>query len=119
LRSQLYIDRGATFYAKGDYSQALNAYFSALDLIGGGHVERDKRPDAEHGAAQTLHRLGRHNEAAEHWQAAIDSYAELERPESAEVRGELARLSCPCVGGSEPTGWTGSESPTLDQSIQP
>jgi tetratricopeptide (TPR) repeat protein len=104
LRSQLYIDRGATFYAKGDYSQALNAYFAALDLIGGGHVERDKRPDAEHGAARTLHQLGRHAEAAEHWQAAVDTYVELERPEFAEVQGELGRLSCLCVGDSESTG---------------
>jgi tetratricopeptide (TPR) repeat protein len=102
LRSQLYIDRGATFYATGDDSQALGAYFAALDLIGGGHVERDRKPDAEYGAARVLHRLGRHEEAAEHWRAAVDGYGELARSEYDEVRDERAQLSCACVEDPEP-----------------
>lgn len=95
LRSQLYLDRGATALARGAYPDALGAGKAALDLaVGDGN--RTYQARAHHGVAQTLHAMGDHESAVPHWKAAEDGFAELDLPEAAEVRDERAALECAC-----------------------
>ncbi|MFT7840987.1 tetratricopeptide repeat protein [Saccharothrix sp. BKS2] len=95
LRTRLYLDRAATAQAGGDRVGALRAYRAALDLATGagnrGHGAR-----AHRGAAQVLHALGQHTDAAGHWDAAEAEFAALGQPEADEVRAEHAALTCGC-----------------------
>jgi tetratricopeptide (TPR) repeat protein len=95
LRVQLYLDRGETARATGDENGALNAYRAALDLSAG-MGERSQRARATHRIAMVLHETGRHNPT--HWRDALSEYAELGLPEADEVRAELDKLTCGCVG---------------------
>ncbi|MEV8440669.1 tetratricopeptide repeat protein [Actinosynnema sp. NPDC051121] len=95
LRTRLFLDRAATAQAGGDRSGALDAYRSALDLATGagnrGHAAR-----AHRGVARTLHALGRHADAAVHWDAAEAEFVALGQPEADEVRAEHGSLTCAC-----------------------
>ncbi|HWM01111.1 MAG TPA: tetratricopeptide repeat protein [Actinophytocola sp.] len=95
LRTQLYLDRGATARARDDQPAALRACQAALDLAAGtgnrAHVAR-----AHHGVAGTLHAMGEHDRAVPHWAAAEAEYTTLDLPEADEVRKERATLACGC-----------------------
>ncbi|MGM1065329.1 tetratricopeptide repeat protein [Saccharothrix sp. Mg75] len=95
LRTQLYRDRATTALARGDRAEALLSYRAALDLATG-TGNRAHRAHAELGVAQALHVMGRHTDAAAHWDAAETGFAELRRPEADGVRAEHAALTCGC-----------------------
>ncbi len=94
LRTQLYLDRGETATAAGDDKAALLAFRAALDLSAG-MGERAQRAKANHRIGRVLHATGRHT--AEPWQEALAEFTELNLPECAEVRAELATFTCACV----------------------
>jgi DNA-binding SARP family transcriptional activator/tetratricopeptide (TPR) repeat protein len=95
LRTQLYLDRGATALARGAHGDALNAGKAALDLaVGDGN--RSYQARAHHGVARTLHAMGDHKNAVPHWTAGEDGFAELGLPEAGDVRAERAALECAC-----------------------
>ncbi|MCR6490412.1 tetratricopeptide repeat protein [Amycolatopsis sp. OK19-0408] len=96
LRTQLYLDRGATHLARRDWTEARNAYFAALDLAGG-TGDTGRKAHAHHGAARARHEAGEHLEAAPHWQAALAGFEELGWPEAVQVRAEQAKLTCSCA----------------------
>ncbi|MFD0202453.1 MULTISPECIES: AfsR/SARP family transcriptional regulator [Saccharothrix] len=95
LRTRLYLDRAATAQAAGDRDGALRSYRAALDLAAG-TGNRGHGAHAHRGVARTLHALGRHTTAAEHWDAAEAGFVALGQPEAGEVRAEHAALTCAC-----------------------
>lgn len=95
LLTQLYLDRGATALARGARQEALSACKSALDLADG-HGNRTYRARAHRGVAATLHAMGEHEGAVNHWTAAEAEFADLALPEAGEVREERAALECAC-----------------------
>ncbi|MEV6444668.1 tetratricopeptide repeat protein [Amycolatopsis sp. NPDC051716] len=95
LRTQLYLDRGATALARGARGEALTAGKSALDMADGSG-NRAYRARAHRGVAEALHALGDHAGAVAHWAAAEAEFAALDLPEAGEVRQERATLSCAC-----------------------
>jgi len=95
LRTQLYLDRGATALARGARQEALTAGKSALDLADG-NGNRAYRARAHRGVAETLHAMGDHESAVAHWAAAEDEFAALDLPEAGAVREERSALSCAC-----------------------
>lgn len=98
LRTQLYLDRAATFSVAGRSDDAKEAYFAALDLAGG-TGDRGRQAHAHHGVARVRHDAGEHHKAARHWRAALDEFEALRWAEAEEVRQELAGLTCGCVTG--------------------
>lgn len=99
LRTQLYRDRGATAEASCDQAGALRFYRSALDLASG-TGNRAHRAHAEHGVAHALHALGRHGDAAQHWDAAATEFTALGLPEADRLRTERTELLCACRSGT-------------------
>lgn len=97
LRTQLYLDRAATYLARGESAEARTAYFAALDLAGGTGDE-GRKAHAHHGAARVLHGGGEHADAVVHWEAALAGFEELGWTEARELRQERAKLTCACVG---------------------
>ncbi|GHF98319.1 MULTISPECIES: AfsR/SARP family transcriptional regulator [Amycolatopsis] len=95
LRTQLYLDRGATALARGARRDALTACKAALDLADG-HGNRTYRARAHRGVAETLHAMGEHEGAIAHWAAAEAEFAALELPEAGEVRRARSALECAC-----------------------
>jgi DNA-binding SARP family transcriptional activator/tetratricopeptide (TPR) repeat protein len=95
LRTQLYLDRGATALARGAQRDALTACEAALDLADGSG-NRAYRARAHRGVAETLHAMGEHSRALAHWSAAEAEFDELDLPEAGEVRDERAALECAC-----------------------
>jgi len=102
LRIRLYRDRGATAEASGDQAGALRFYLSALDLASG-TGNRAHRAHAAHGVAHALHALGRHGDAAPHWEAAATEFAALGLPEADRLRTERTDLMCACGAGARDT----------------
>lgn len=96
LRTQLYLDRGATALARGAQGDALTACKAALDLADGSG-NRAYAARAHRGVAETLHAMGQHSGAATHWAAAEAEFAALDLPEAGEVRDERAALECACA----------------------
>ncbi|MEV4056765.1 tetratricopeptide repeat protein [Amycolatopsis sp. NPDC049688] len=95
LRTQLYLDRGATALARGARHEALTACKSALDLADGSG-NRAYRARAHRGVAEALHAMGDHEGAVTHWAAAEAEFAALDLPEAGEVREERSALGCAC-----------------------
>ncbi|MGW5052755.1 tetratricopeptide repeat protein [Actinokineospora sp. NPDC004072] len=95
LSTQLYRDRGATALAGAELAEAFRAFQSALDLAAS-TGNRTHEAHAHHGIAQTLHALGRHAEAVQHWQAAEARFTDLGQPEAAGIRAARACLGCGC-----------------------
>ncbi|MEV6236800.1 BTAD domain-containing putative transcriptional regulator [Lentzea sp. NPDC051838] len=95
LRARLFRVRAATAGDGGDHGAALRLYESLLDLATG-TGNRTHRAHGEIGAARSMHALGRHSDAAAHWEAAETVFAELDQPEAEEVRAERAALTCAC-----------------------
>ncbi|MFF1608911.1 tetratricopeptide repeat protein [Amycolatopsis sp. NPDC058278] len=95
LRTQLYLDRGATALARGACHDALTAGKSALDLADGSG-NRAYRARAHRGVAETLHAMGDHEGAVAHWAAAEAEFAALDLPEAGEVREARSALECAC-----------------------
>ncbi|WP_121002673.1 AfsR/SARP family transcriptional regulator [Saccharothrix australiensis] len=95
LRTRLFLDRAATAQAADDGAGALHAYRAALDLATG-TGNRGHGAHAHRGVARTLHALGKHAVAAEHWHAAEAGFVALGQPEADEVRAEHATLTCAC-----------------------
>jgi tetratricopeptide (TPR) repeat protein len=96
LRTQLYVDRGETYLALGDYSAARTAYLAALDL-GEGCGEHDLRAEAVLGAARAFHRARAcGEESTRYWRMAGDAFDELRLPAADEVRAEYEQLTCAC-----------------------
>ena len=98
LRTQLYLERAAIFFAASRSDEAEEAYFAALDLAGETD-DRGRQAHANHGVAQVRHHVGEHHQAASHWRAALDGLEALRWAEAEEVRQELAGLTCSCVTG--------------------
>ena len=96
LRTQLYLDRGATALARGARRDALTACKAALDLADGSG-NRAYQARAHRGVAETLHALGEHTGAGAHWTAAETGFDALDLPEAGEVRDERAALDCACA----------------------
>ncbi len=95
LRTQLYHDRGKTALAGVKLADALRAFQAALDLsIGTGN--RFYQAHASLGVAQTLHALGKHADAVEHWNTAEAQFTELEQPETGAIRTQRAGFACDC-----------------------
>ena len=95
LRTQLYLDRGATARAGGDHAEALQAGQAALDLaVDTGN--RSYQARAHRSIAATRHAMGDHEGAIPHWTAAETTFAQLGLPEGDEVRAERATLTCAC-----------------------
>ncbi|MEV4144622.1 tetratricopeptide repeat protein [Amycolatopsis sp. NPDC049691] len=93
LRTQLYLDRGATALARGARQDALAACEAALDLaVGAGN--RTYQGRAHRGVAQTLHAMGEHDRAVKHWDAAETAFTELGLPDADDVRAERVTLDC-------------------------
>ncbi|MFD9705923.1 tetratricopeptide repeat protein [Lentzea sp. NPDC059081] len=95
LHARLCRDQAATASDGGDRPGALRLYLELLDLATG-TGNRTHRSHGEIGVARTMHALGRHADAVEHWQAAEAVFAELGQPEAEEVRAERATLACAC-----------------------
>ncbi|HEX5115349.1 MAG TPA: BTAD domain-containing putative transcriptional regulator [Pseudonocardiaceae bacterium] len=96
LRTQLYVDRGATYLALDDHAAARTAYLSALDLAEG-CGERDLRALAALGAARAFHLAEAcGEESTRYWRIAGDAFAELRLPDAADVRAEYEQLTCAC-----------------------
>ncbi|RZQ63624.1 tetratricopeptide repeat protein [Amycolatopsis suaedae] len=95
LRTQLYLDRGATAHAGQDDAEALRSYLAALDLAAG-TGNRAHQARAHHGIAATLHRTGHHDRAASHWDSAQTEFATLGLPEASVVSSEREALACQC-----------------------
>lgn len=95
LRTQLYLDRGATALARGARRDALTACKAALDLADGSG-NRAYQARAHRGVAETLHAMGEHSGAVAHWAAAESEFDALDLPEAGEVRDERAALECAC-----------------------
>ncbi|WP_232836563.1 AfsR/SARP family transcriptional regulator [Lentzea terrae] len=95
LKARLFRVRAATSSDGGDQVAALRLYESLLDLATG-TGNRTHRAHGEVGVARTMHALGRHSDAAAHWEAAEDVFAGLGQPEVEEVRAERAALTCAC-----------------------
>jgi DNA-binding SARP family transcriptional activator len=96
LRTQLYLDRGATYLARDNTTEAHKAYFSALDLARG-TGDLGKQALAHRGAARVMHVTGDHQEAAEHWGAALAIFDKLHWFYANEIRAELIQMPCPCA----------------------
>ncbi|HEY1570951.1 MAG TPA: BTAD domain-containing putative transcriptional regulator [Pseudonocardiaceae bacterium] len=96
LRTQLYVDRGATFLALGNHKAARTAYLAAIDLATG-CGEHVLRAQAALGTARAFH-LARAcgTESANYWRITHDAFAELELPAAGEVRAEYEQLTCAC-----------------------
>lgn len=99
LRTRLFRDRAATAQAKGDLVEALRLYEAALELAATSG-NRGHRAHADRGVAQTLHQLGRHEDAVANWEAAEKEFTALELPEADQVRTERADLTCACHNGA-------------------
>ncbi|MFD9893247.1 tetratricopeptide repeat protein [Amycolatopsis sp. NPDC059027] len=97
LRTQLYLDRAATYLARGERDEARKAYFAALDLARG-TGDRGRQAHAHHGAARALHDAGDHRVALAHWQSAQAGFDELGWSEAERITDERARLTCACAG---------------------
>ncbi|MEU0796062.1 BTAD domain-containing putative transcriptional regulator [Amycolatopsis sp. NPDC005961] len=95
LRTQLYLDRGATALARGARRDALTACKAALDLADGSG-NRAYQARAHRGVAETLHAMGEHSGAVTHWAAAETGFDALDLPEAGDVREERAALECAC-----------------------
>lgn len=95
LRTQLYLDRGATARARGEMSAALHASKAALDQANG-TGNRAYQARAHRDVAQTLHDMGDHARATRHWHAAEAEFAELDLPEAAQIKDQRAAMTCPC-----------------------
>lgn len=95
LHSRLCRDQAAAARDGGDRQTALRLYRELLDRATG-TGNRTHRAHGEIGVARTLHELGRHAEAAEHWCHAEAVFRELGQPEAEEVRAERAALPCAC-----------------------
>ncbi|MFD5830001.1 tetratricopeptide repeat protein [Lentzea sp. NPDC060358] len=95
LAARLCRDQAATASDAGDRPAALRLYQQLVDRATG-TGNRTHRSHGEIGVARTMHALGRHAEAVEHWQAAEAVFAELGQPEAEEVRAERAVLACAC-----------------------
>jgi tetratricopeptide (TPR) repeat protein len=98
LRTQLYLDRGATNLARGEAGAALAVYRAALDLATG-TGDRGHHAHASHGIARALHALGDHEPAAGFWRTARIEFTELKAPEAEEVERELEMLDGVCGRG--------------------
>ncbi|MCR6484094.1 tetratricopeptide repeat protein [Amycolatopsis sp. OK19-0408] len=98
LRTQLYLDRGATALARGVPREALTACEAALDLADG-NGNRAYQARAHRGVAETLHAMGEHENAVAHWVAAENEFTALDFPEALEVRAERAAFDCACGSG--------------------
>ncbi|WP_439383790.1 tetratricopeptide repeat protein [Amycolatopsis lexingtonensis] len=96
LRTQLYLDRGATALARGAHGDALIAGRAALDLAAG-DGNRTYQARAHQRVAETLHAMGAHDDAVEHWDAAVEAFTELDLPEAGELRIERAAWECACA----------------------
>ncbi|HEY2056974.1 MAG TPA: tetratricopeptide repeat protein [Amycolatopsis sp.] len=96
LRTQLYLDRGATYQARREADRAREAYLAAVDLAAG-TGDRGRQAHAHHGVARVLHGTGDHTGATRHWRAARAGFGELGWLEEAALREELAALDCPCA----------------------
>ncbi|KOV84494.1 tetratricopeptide repeat protein [Nocardia sp. NRRL S-836] len=95
LRARLYRDRGLVAQDGRDHVTALRLFRSSLD-VADATGNPTHRSHAEAGIARALHELGRHREAAAHWDVAEEVYAALDQPEAGEVRAERAGLACAC-----------------------
>lgn len=98
LRTQLYLDRGATALARGARRDALTACEAALDLADGSG-NRAYQARAHRGVAETLHAMGEHERAVTHWVSAENEFDALDLPEAGEVRDERAAMVCACASG--------------------
>jgi DNA-binding SARP family transcriptional activator len=98
LRTQLYLDRGETAWARDDDRGALHAYRAALDMSAG-TGERAQWARANHRIAEVLHAVGQHH--PNHWQDAIVGYDDLGLSEAGELRTALAGMSCYCTRREE------------------
>jgi hypothetical protein len=94
LRTQLYIDRGETAWARSDSREALHAYRAALDLSAG-TGERAQWARANHRIAEVLHATGQHHPA--HWQDAITGYASMGLADAEELKTTIAKMICYCA----------------------
>ncbi|USX52325.1 tetratricopeptide repeat protein [Lentzea sp. HUAS12] len=95
LQASLVRDRAATEEDRGNLGAALRLYRSLLGVATDtGNRRQESR--GQFGAARTLHAMGRHAEAAAHWDAAEAVYRELGQPEAEEVRRTRAALTCAC-----------------------
>ncbi|HEU5475613.1 MAG TPA: tetratricopeptide repeat protein [Actinophytocola sp.] len=95
LRTQLYLDRAATFHALHDQESALRAYQAAYDLAGGTR-DHGKLAQASHGTAQVLHETGDHQQAVDYWHTAEQGFDRLDAPEATQIRQARAGFDCAC-----------------------
>ena len=95
LRARLLRDKAFTARDGGDPHGAL-LLFQELLGVATDTGNRTHQGHGEIGVARTMHALGRHAEAAAHWDGAEAIYAELDQPEAEEVRAERAELTCAC-----------------------
>ncbi|HEX5403054.1 MAG TPA: tetratricopeptide repeat protein [Pseudonocardiaceae bacterium] len=96
LGTLLYVDRGETFLALGDYSSARTAYLSGLDLAAG-CGEPVLAAKAALGAARSLHlAVECGEESARHWRIAIEAFVELRLLNADDVLAEYEQLTCVC-----------------------
>ncbi|MGH3881085.1 MAG: tetratricopeptide repeat protein [Actinophytocola sp.] len=97
LRTQLYLDRGTTAWARRDDRAALHAFRAALDMAAG-TGESAQAARANHRIGEVLHETGQHEPATPHWHDALTDYTRLGLPEADQVRTELSGLACTCAG---------------------
>ncbi|MGZ3143810.1 tetratricopeptide repeat protein [Lentzea chajnantorensis] len=95
LRARLFRDRGLVALDGRDHLAALRLFQSSLD-VADATGNPTHRSHAEAGIARALHALGRHREAAAHWDVAEEVYAALDQPEVREVRAQRADMTCAC-----------------------
>lgn len=95
LRARLLRDRAFTARDGGDPHGALRLFQELLG-VATDTGNRIHQGHGEIGVARTMHALGRHATAVQHWDAAEAIYAELDQPETEEVRAERAALGCAC-----------------------
>jgi tetratricopeptide (TPR) repeat protein len=97
LRTQLYLDRGTTAWARQDDRAALHAFRAALDMAAG-TGESAQAARANHRIGEVLHETGQHEPAIPHWRDALTEYNRLGLPEADQVRAELSGMTCACAG---------------------
>lgn len=95
LRARLLRDKAFTARDGDDPHGALRLFQELLG-VATDTGNRTHQGHGEIGVARTMHALGRHAEAAAHWDAAEAIYTELDQPEAEEVRAERAALRCAC-----------------------
>lgn len=96
LRTDAHNDLGEACRAAGMPEAALRSHLVALELAAESGDTR-QRMRAHLGVARALHATDRHADAAEHWQAAISGYRDLDATEAAAVASELRANSCGCA----------------------